>query len=117
MDETKYAASIAKHLGTDHYNVIFSNKDIINLTFEPDKNIHYIPSIQDNMVIKLDTKLKNFSFNLKKSKIEPIRFNKISDKIITTYIEKYQKINRSLKPLKRKINNKFAKTRLSSYDF
>ena len=31
LDETKYAASIAKHLGTDHYNVIFSNKDIINL--------------------------------------------------------------------------------------
>ena len=31
LDESQYAASVAKHLGTVHHQVIFNNNDIINL--------------------------------------------------------------------------------------
>ena len=31
LDESMHAKKIANHLGTEHYNVFFSNKDIINL--------------------------------------------------------------------------------------
>ena len=64
LDESSYASKIARHIGTEHYNVIFSNQNIIDLVpklnaiyDEPFADSSQLPTILLSLITKKKVKV------------------------------------------------------------